>query len=203
MSIVKFNASAKFKYTTDDEGEYHSYDDLPAIEYLDETNTKIWMWHGLIHRESQKAAIIFTTNYNANANPHNNPTTSEFYDEGVLILRFENNKYFYNNQTPKWQAIIYLHFGNWIYERLVIRHSNNKYYAHNFENQTLKKIQSNTTHVIDDTISPKLFDKINNKILDEPAYKTLDGNIYIKSKPEKIDMDNYYIIYNGSISNML
>lgn len=65
MAIVQFDPIGKFLYTKDDNGCYHSYDDKPAIEYLDETQLKIWYKNGLIHRDfnfelrNQKYAIIY------------------------------------------------------------------------------------------------------------------------------------------------
>jgi hypothetical protein len=48
----------KFMFTTDEDGKYHSYDDNPAIIYMD-TNINIWMNHGVIHRDDFKPAVIF------------------------------------------------------------------------------------------------------------------------------------------------
>jgi hypothetical protein len=188
-SIVEIDTIGKFKYTTNSEGQYHSYDDVPAIEYLDGSNLKIWMVNGVLHRNSSKAAIIYPKN---TTNP--NTTISEFYVLGELILQFENNQYLYKGETPKWLAIIYWRDNEWIYEKLVILH-NNYYYAVNFENKTVKGIFDYTINkilVIDDSTSnTTLFDITNNKIVDEPFYTTLYGDIYIKSKFEKIDMDKY------------
>jgi hypothetical protein len=46
--MYKFDYKNKFKYTVDSDGEYHSFNDQPAIEYFD--NTKIWMKNGVISR---------------------------------------------------------------------------------------------------------------------------------------------------------
>ena len=81
MVKVKVNPEGKFKYTTDAEGEYHSFNDLPAIEYFGNDNTKIWMYHGLIHRDKLPAIEI--------------GKIKEYYNKGELILRCENNKCLY------------------------------------------------------------------------------------------------------------
>ena len=77
MVKVKVNPEGKFKYTTDAEGEYHSFNDLPAIEYFGNDNTKIWMYHGLIHRD--KLPAIQSGNI------------KEYYNKGELILRCDTN----------------------------------------------------------------------------------------------------------------
>ena len=81
MVKVKVNPEGKFKYTTDAEGEYHSFNDLPAIEYFGNDNTKIWMFHGLIHRDKYPAIEI--------------GNIKEYYNKGELILRRENNNCLY------------------------------------------------------------------------------------------------------------
>lgn len=77
MVKVKVNPEGKFKYTTDAEGEYHSFNDLPAIEYFGNDNTKIWMFHGLIHRDKLPAIEI--------------GKIKEYYNKGELILRCDTN----------------------------------------------------------------------------------------------------------------
>ena len=81
MVKVKINPEGKFKYTTDAEGEYHSFNDLPAIEYFGNDNTKIWMFHGLIHRDKLPAIEI--------------GNIKEYYNKGELILRCENSQLLY------------------------------------------------------------------------------------------------------------
>ena len=46
--MYKFNCKKEFKYSVDSNGEYHSFDDQPAIEYFN--GNKIWMKNGVIHR---------------------------------------------------------------------------------------------------------------------------------------------------------
>lgn len=76
MATVQFDPIGKFLYTKDDMGNYHSYDDKPAIEYLDGSELKIWYKNGLIHRE-------FDTN---------NSYFSEY--KYAIIYRNMNNNYY-------------------------------------------------------------------------------------------------------------
>jgi hypothetical protein len=57
MATIQFDPIGKFKYTKKLHcNEYHSYDDMPAIEYLD-GSIKIWYKDGLIHRDNEPAII--------------------------------------------------------------------------------------------------------------------------------------------------
>jgi hypothetical protein len=47
--MYKFDFQNKVKYLFDSVGEYHSFNDQPAIEYFE--GTKIWMDHGIMHRD--------------------------------------------------------------------------------------------------------------------------------------------------------
>jgi hypothetical protein len=58
MATVHFDQIGKFLYTKDDIGNYHSYNDNPAIEYLD-GSCKIWYKNGLIHRIDNPAIIYY------------------------------------------------------------------------------------------------------------------------------------------------
>jgi hypothetical protein len=69
MATIQFDPIGKFKYTKNDMNQYHSYNDMPAIEYLD-GSSKIWYKNGLIHRENQPAIIT--------------KDTDEYYFEGKL-----------------------------------------------------------------------------------------------------------------------
>ncbi len=57
MATYQFEEFGKFKYTKDSLGKYHSFDDKPAIEYLDESKLKIWYKHGVIHRDFEKQTL--------------------------------------------------------------------------------------------------------------------------------------------------
>ncbi len=57
MATIHFDPIGKFKYTKDDMGNYHSYNDKPAIEYLDRS-AQLWFKNGLLHRENKPAIVI-------------------------------------------------------------------------------------------------------------------------------------------------
>lgn len=51
------------RFTKDNNNLYQSYNDLPAIEYLNDSTTKIWMHKGYVHRDNNKPAFIKLINY--------------------------------------------------------------------------------------------------------------------------------------------
>lgn len=53
----------KFTYTKDYYGQYHSFNDKPAIEYI-ETGTKIWMKNGELHRDIKNGPAIVSKTQN-------------------------------------------------------------------------------------------------------------------------------------------
>jgi hypothetical protein len=62
MATYKWDFINKFKYTKDAEGEYHSFNDLPAIEYFDGSGTQIWMYHGLVHHDNGQPVMMSSGN---------------------------------------------------------------------------------------------------------------------------------------------
>jgi hypothetical protein len=61
MATIQFDPIGKFKYTKNDMGQYHSYDDEPAIDYVD-GSCKIWYKNGLIHRNKINGPSIISKN---------------------------------------------------------------------------------------------------------------------------------------------
>jgi hypothetical protein len=53
--------SAKFTY--DENGQFHSYNDRPSHIHIDET--KEWHFHGLLHRENDLPAVEYDSGYKA------------------------------------------------------------------------------------------------------------------------------------------
>jgi hypothetical protein len=99
MATRHFDPIGKFLYTKDDMGNYHSYDDQPAIEYLDGSELKIWYKNGLIHRDGKHAIII--KNYDG-------IMIKEFYCNGIkwkftipdiLLTTFNIEKSGFNMKT--------------------------------------------------------------------------------------------------------
>lgn len=78
MATTQIEPIGRFKYTKDDNGNYHSYDDEPAIEYLDGT-IKIWYRNGLIHRDNKPAII---------RNNYDGKIIEEFYYNGIKPKNF-------------------------------------------------------------------------------------------------------------------
>jgi hypothetical protein len=89
-----FNPETKFKYTKDNNGKFHSYNDKPAIDYYDGSEIKIWMKHGLMHRDT--------------LDDNNNPLPAlitkdkqEYYKMGKMFnLSTSSNKSDYYNNEP-------------------------------------------------------------------------------------------------------
>lgn len=72
MNIMyKFNEEKGFKYSVNDKDEYHSHNDLPAIDYLHK-NMKVWYKNGVIHRDECLGPAVISR------------TTVEYYREGKL-----------------------------------------------------------------------------------------------------------------------
>ena len=98
MATIHFDPIGKFKYTKDDMGNYHSYDDEPAIEYLD-GSAKLWYKNGLIHR-IDKPAIIYITEPNIKEIGHENDSGSlrNYFKENKNILYYnqKNTNIYYN-----------------------------------------------------------------------------------------------------------
>jgi hypothetical protein len=84
----------KFMFTTDEDGKYHSYDDNPAIIYMD-TNINIWMNHGVIHRDDFKPAVICEK-------------IKMFYNNGLLHNKLVNNCISNISNSFYWNGMLYL-----------------------------------------------------------------------------------------------
>ena len=84
----------KFMFTTDEDEKYHSYDDNPAIIYMD-TNINIWMNHGVIHRDDFKPAVIFNE-------------VHMFYKNGLLHNKIRSNAISNISNSFYWNGIKYL-----------------------------------------------------------------------------------------------
>jgi hypothetical protein len=82
MYIWDFNNNMKF--TKDENGLYHSYNDLPAIEYIDNSTTRIWMNMGYVHRGNNKPAYTKMINY---VGFSNKVEYREYYNMGLLQNR--------------------------------------------------------------------------------------------------------------------
>ena len=56
MEQYKYDDNMKFRFTKNDNNEYHSFDDKPSLEYLDGS---IISWHknGVLHRIDKPALI--------------------------------------------------------------------------------------------------------------------------------------------------
>ncbi len=74
MTQYKYDDTMKFKYTKDENNEYHSFDDKPSLEYLDGS---IISWHknGVLHRIDKPALIRTLINGNK---------LEEYYNDGKL-----------------------------------------------------------------------------------------------------------------------
>jgi hypothetical protein len=83
MATIQFDPIGKFKYTMNDMNQYHSYNDEPAIEYLD-CSAKIWYKNGLIHRDNEPAIVT--------------KDTDEYYFEGLKIIK-NLDEYYLENQA--------------------------------------------------------------------------------------------------------
>ena len=63
MNIYIWDFNNNYRYTKDNNNVLQSYNDLPAVEYLNDSTTKIWMHNGYVHRDNNKPAYIKLINY--------------------------------------------------------------------------------------------------------------------------------------------
>ncbi len=96
MTTIQIDEKVLFKYTKNEIGNYHSYNDDPAIEYLD-GSIKIWYDNGLIHRINNPAMI---------RKHYSGDIINEFYNFGKLhsyndkpAITGNNLSDFYENGT--------------------------------------------------------------------------------------------------------
>jgi hypothetical protein len=62
MYIWDFTSNIKF--TKNKDNRYHSFNDLPALEYInDPTSVKIWMNNGYVHRDNNLPAYTKMIDY--------------------------------------------------------------------------------------------------------------------------------------------
>lgn len=56
-SMYMWDFKNNIKYTVNHENKYHSFNNMPAIEYLNDSSTKIWMKNGYVHRDDEPAYV--------------------------------------------------------------------------------------------------------------------------------------------------
>jgi hypothetical protein len=81
MYIWDFNNN--IKYTRNIKQLYHSIDDKPALEYINDPSlTKIWMKDGYVHRDNNKPAFTKMIDY---LGFNEKVEYREYYNMGVLL----------------------------------------------------------------------------------------------------------------------
>jgi hypothetical protein len=109
--MYKFNCKKEFKYSVDSDGEYHSFDDQPAVEYFN--GTKIWMKNGVIHR-CQYLGPAFQSNikmeYYTNGKLHCDygPAVIEISDEQTKVVKC----FYYINAKFIGETYIHINYQN-------------------------------------------------------------------------------------------
>ena len=88
-----FDPVNKFIYTTNQNGQYHSHNDKPAIEYIEGRSNKIWMTDGKMDRDYNKGPALMSVmgqHYYKNGvlhNPighaHHRVSKVEYYYNGI------------------------------------------------------------------------------------------------------------------------
>lgn len=56
-SMYIWDFGNNIKYTVNHENKYHSFNDMPALEYLNDSTTRMWMKNGYVHRDNKPAYI--------------------------------------------------------------------------------------------------------------------------------------------------
>ena len=165
MATIQIDTIGRFKYTKDDMGQYHSYDDDPAIEYLDGT-IKIWYRNGLIHRDDKPAII---------RNNYDGRMIEEFYYNGIkpekinldikidlidkILLKYKLPDIFKNELL---KGIICIVKDNTVIFNVKIIKDSNGYYELNTNNNDKIIVNIDDVFIMNDTLIR--FDKLNDYI---------------------------------------
>lgn len=108
--IEKFIPPTEFQdkhyyFWTDNRGQYHRYNDLPAVIVYEAHIIKYyWFIHGKAHRKGDKPSVIKTErngDFNALLFRHDE-TFLEYYKHGVLHRDGDNPALFYNSGKKIW-----------------------------------------------------------------------------------------------------
>lgn len=91
----------RIKYSKDNSGAFHSFHDLPAIEYLDNSSCQIWMHKGLVHRDNGPA---YTYRIFMLGDPLTVCENREYYNLGELQAK---SYYYYDTFDDKYKEIFY------------------------------------------------------------------------------------------------
>jgi hypothetical protein len=176
MANYKWDFINKFKYTTDAEGEYHSYNDLPAIEYFDGSGTQIWMYHGLVHRDEDKGPAFITQD------------KKEYYKNGKLhsfnYYSYNNLNFINGNICKKKEHDNYVYYDNRVFLANIFIIDENNIVIYDKE-----------THKTYDTNSYKDIEKLEYKKLSEIISIKYSENIVLNANKLKICYncnDNYF-----------
>ena len=86
MVNYKFDTTMKYKYTMNDNNEYHSFDDKPSLEYLD---MSIISWHkdGKLHRIDKPALIRTLITGEIREEYYNDGKLHSYYDKDDIIQK--------------------------------------------------------------------------------------------------------------------
>lgn len=96
MNIPTWEFVNNIKYTKNKNNLYHSIDDKPALEYInDANNTKIWMKEGYVHRENNKPAFVKMIYY---LGFKEKVEYREYYNMGILL---KSSIVYYDNSQKK------------------------------------------------------------------------------------------------------
>jgi hypothetical protein len=96
MTEFHFDPMLKAIYTVNDEGQYHSYNDIPAIMYLDDS-LSVWMKDGKLDRDECRGPTISKENkkidyYFKDGKPNPSKTPELHYDMAKYINKYYDEK---------------------------------------------------------------------------------------------------------------
>jgi hypothetical protein len=181
--MYKFNCEKEFKYSVDSNGEYHSFDDQPAIEYLN--GNKIWMKNGVMHR-CQYLGPAFQSNIKM-----------EYYMNGKLHCDYGPAVIEISEKYPNRARCLYYINGVYKNEKKLDKEAGKLYYSCINDNG----LSTTCNRIVDDIISSVNIYKENNQLhrIDGPAFEVIQtANIY-REKGRKLQIVEFKTFVYKSI----
>jgi hypothetical protein len=207
--MYKFNLKHEFKFSVDSDGEYHSFNDQPAIEYFN--GTKIWMKHGIMDR-CQYLGPAFQSNikmeYYTNDKLH--------CDFGPAVIELIDTRFLH---PEKYVMAKLTYYDNGLYKsENTIQHNNNMLHLFRPDVYDVQNNYYTCLKIINGTVKTVKIYKNNNQLhrINGPAFDTeeyhteLNKSVYFY-KNKQIDMskitifndDDIIVIYGVNYNNIL
>jgi hypothetical protein len=206
----------KFMFTVDEDGKYHSYDDNPAIIYMDNC-INIWMKHGVVHRDNEhrkndnKPAVIYNEvqMFYKNGLLHNDRigTSSVLLTNGYNDCRKKNsfmvNDLYWNGLLYTTHNINFIKIPQHLFTTLLFFKIETKCYEWRTKRNMLYSLRYENIHIFDNSYLQKYGvwepNDINEFKINDNTYELNDDTYKEKSYKNKNDETN---IVNEVVKNI-